>query len=331
MKQRDHSMDVLRGIAIFFVIFGHITHINDIRTYIWGFHMPLFFWLSGYFFYTDRYANTKDFVKSRLTKLIVPYVIFYLITFCYRVVIERHVRGADLSLGSQLFGMLYGTYDLRYMYFNGALWFLPCLVSMEILYWLISKVKNIWIMLSIIVICHAVGICFHEKIGWLPWGITSAMIALVYFALGVWARPFVRKIEGFKSWIFFVAGISLIVVQYIVLPFTGADLGGQKFSYPQLYIPISVLGIGAWLMIAKGIRKNTLLEWMGRNTLVLFAFQEPVYRMVIFIMSKVVNQPTDFIRTDLLCALLCTVLSIIVIAPLVWGYGKYVNPVIKRL
>ena len=58
-------------------------------------------------------------------------------------------------------------------------------------------------------------------------------------------------------------------------------------------------------MIAKGIRKNTLLEWMGRNTLVLFAFQEPVYRMVIFIMSKVVNQPTDFIRTDLLCALLC--------------------------
>ena len=50
-------------------------------------------------------------------------------------------------------------------------------------------------MLSIIVICHAVGICFHEKIGWLPWGITSAMIALVYFALGVWARPFVRKIE----------------------------------------------------------------------------------------------------------------------------------------
>lgn len=137
--------------------------------------------------------------------------------------------------------------------------------------------------------------------------------------------------RGLQVLDFFVAGISLIVVQYIVLPFTGADLGGQKFSYPQLYIPISVLGIGAWLMIAKGIRKNTLLEWMGRNTLVLFAFQEPVYRMVIFIMSKVVNQPTDFIRTDLLCALLCTVLSIIVIAPLVWGYGKYVNPVIKRL
>lgn len=104
--------------------------------------MPLFFWLSGYFFYTVRYADTKDFVKSRLTKLIVPYVIFYLITFCYWVVIERHVRGADLSLGSQLLGMLYGTYDLRYMYFNGALWFLPCLVSIEILYWLISRVKK---------------------------------------------------------------------------------------------------------------------------------------------------------------------------------------------
>lgn len=56
-----------------------------------------------------------------------------------------------------------------------------------------------------------------------------------------------------------------------------------------------------------------------------------VYRMVIFIMSKVVNQPTDFILTDLICALLSTVLSIIVIGPLVWGYGKYVNPLLKRL
>lgn len=173
-------------------IWSYNTYFRHPYLYL-GVPYAFIFWLSGYFFYTDRYANTKDFVKSRLTKLIVPYVIFYLITFCYWVVIERHVRGADLSLGSQLFGMLYGTYDLRYMYFNGALWFLPCLVSMEILYWLISKVKNIWIMLSIIVICHAVGICFHEKIGWLPWGITSAMIALVYFALGVWARPFVRK------------------------------------------------------------------------------------------------------------------------------------------
>lgn len=49
IKQRDHSMDVLRGIAIFFVIFGHITHIFDIRTYIWGFHMPLFFGCLGIF------------------------------------------------------------------------------------------------------------------------------------------------------------------------------------------------------------------------------------------------------------------------------------------
>lgn len=84
-------------------------------------------------------------------------------------------------------------------------------------------------------------------------------------------------------------------------------------------------------MIAKGIRKNALLEWMGRNTLVLFAFQEPVYRMIIFVISKVVNQPTEIIRTDLIYSIICTAFSIMVITPLVWGYGKYVNPVIKRL
>lgn len=70
---------------------------------------------------------------------------------------------------------------------------------------------------------------------------------------------------------------------------------------------------------------------VGKKYTCSFCFSRASLSYGDFIMSKVVNQPTDFIRTDLLCALLCTVLSIIVIAPLVWGYGKYVNPLLKRL
>ena len=37
-KERIHTIDLLRGIAIFLVVFGHITHNQTLRTYIWGFH-----------------------------------------------------------------------------------------------------------------------------------------------------------------------------------------------------------------------------------------------------------------------------------------------------
>ena len=41
-KERNHTIDILRGIAIFLVVFGHVTHLPEVRTYIWGFHIPIF-------------------------------------------------------------------------------------------------------------------------------------------------------------------------------------------------------------------------------------------------------------------------------------------------
>lgn len=40
--KRNPTIDILRGIAIFLVVFGHISHIGWTKTYIWGFHIPIF-------------------------------------------------------------------------------------------------------------------------------------------------------------------------------------------------------------------------------------------------------------------------------------------------
>lgn len=55
---RDSTVDVLRGFAIFLVVFGHIIHVPEARAIIWGFHMPIFFFLSGYLFNS---SNTQAF------------------------------------------------------------------------------------------------------------------------------------------------------------------------------------------------------------------------------------------------------------------------------
>lgn len=50
MNNRISYIDILKGFGIFFVVFGHVTHIGELRDYIWNFHMPLFFFVSGFLY-----------------------------------------------------------------------------------------------------------------------------------------------------------------------------------------------------------------------------------------------------------------------------------------
>ena len=71
MKQainRLSELDILRGIAIFLVVFGHITHIAELRNYIWGFHIPIFFFISGLLFKPDKYNSFNDFLRNKIRK-----------------------------------------------------------------------------------------------------------------------------------------------------------------------------------------------------------------------------------------------------------------------
>lgn len=50
-KQRDHIIDIARGLCILLMVVGHCNHFFDynsaIMTLIYGFHMPCFIYLSG--------------------------------------------------------------------------------------------------------------------------------------------------------------------------------------------------------------------------------------------------------------------------------------------
>ena len=46
-KERIIWIDYAKAIAMFFVIFGHVDSGNYLTNWIYSFHMPLFFLLSG--------------------------------------------------------------------------------------------------------------------------------------------------------------------------------------------------------------------------------------------------------------------------------------------
>lgn len=213
---------------------------------------------------------------------------------------------------------------MDYMMFNGALWFLPALCSVELLYWSISRYLDAKKALLLTLCIVFLGIYFSNFLNWLPWGGNAALIGCTFYAFGVYCKP---HTERFCRW--WIIPIAFIL-QIACLPWTGADLASLCFPFIWAYFPIAIIGIIFCYSLASTIQSR-FFEWLGRVSLVLFAFQEPVYRAVIFAVSKLIQQETEIIRTNFILCLACTLITILCIWPVTIIYYHYIVPIFKRI
>lgn len=87
MKQRILSVDFVKFISIFLVVWCHVIEgidtdgfwQNSVHHVIYSFHMPLFMLLSGYFSYSSLNKNWKEIFVSKFCQLILPTFLFYII------------------------------------------------------------------------------------------------------------------------------------------------------------------------------------------------------------------------------------------------------------
>ncbi len=90
------------------------------------------------------------------------------------------------SIFHQLTGLFYGTYEGNHMYFNGALWFLPCcLFSVELLFFYISRIKNKVGIFAFLILSFCLGTFIKQyDLNVLPFGIHTALFAIVFYGIG---------------------------------------------------------------------------------------------------------------------------------------------------
>lgn len=132
MKQRILSVDFLKFISIFWVVWCHVIEgmvqdnfwENSVHHVIYSFHMPLFMLLSGYFSYSSLNKNWKDIFFSKFYQLILP-------TFCFYVIQEFILYSLSFTL------RIPHTYEPPF----NAFWFLKCLFLCYIILFLSVKFK----------------------------------------------------------------------------------------------------------------------------------------------------------------------------------------------
>ena len=79
MNERNHTIDLAKIIASLMVVFGHILHFLVPKTdllliCIASSHMPLFFAISGYFFYSEsHFCQGTRLLARKAARLLIPY------------------------------------------------------------------------------------------------------------------------------------------------------------------------------------------------------------------------------------------------------------------
>ena len=135
-QKRNEAFDILRGIGIVLMVMGHIGFGKVFDKYIHTFHMPIFFFVSGYFFNTKD--NFKSFFLHQLKTIMVPYTLFVLL--CQPL---HYIYTGEWSLS--YFVLSFFTSNRNRIDVAGAFWFLLCLFSAKILFYAIIRfAKGIW-------------------------------------------------------------------------------------------------------------------------------------------------------------------------------------------
>ena len=83
-SERVEWIDCAKGIGIILVIMGHSICPDTLLYWLYTFHMPLFFFLSGLTFNFDKYFEFKSFVISKIKSLLIPYALLSLIYFVWK-------------------------------------------------------------------------------------------------------------------------------------------------------------------------------------------------------------------------------------------------------
>ena len=204
-NDRQIWIDVCRGIGIILVVFAHTN--SPFKNFIYGFHMPLFFMISGIIL--DRHRADLPFiaqVKKYIKRYIIPYIILCginLVLQLFVLLVKGQLNTALLI--KYLIGILYSRGTTEWMPNCSPLCFLTTLfITLLVCYW-IFKIKNKYIMFFISCAC-ALTSYLLDIFGMikLPWNIDTALMGVFFVYLGyVSGKLFADKCQkirgGYKS------------------------------------------------------------------------------------------------------------------------------------
>lgn len=281
---RNIAFDIMKGIGILAVIIGHIE--SGSVAFIYSFHMPLFFIVSGYFY---REKTVLASIRTDARHLLLPYALTCMsIIACYAVLSWYH--GSN-QVSSWLLASLYGSATLSHVSYYGAhiprigaIWFLLALFWCKNLFNIIHRYCLHPFRICIVVSVTAA--LLNRYLVNAPGAILIGFSALIFYYIGYW----VRLQGGFTR-------VNLLLSLLCVMIWVWTILASEMSVACALYghYPLNIMGayggtfmvfLFADVLAADNGLVARFLAWCGRHSLLilclhLFEMDVPVVRQML--------------------------------------------------
>ena len=289
-RKTNKDFMILSFFGIIFVLFSHlIPHLAPFESIfpLDSFFMPMFVFISGYFFSVKKIESGKSFrsfLLSKVTRLLIPFLLWVLFYWIITTILNS-TGVYNLSEPKQPFGLFLIhliTFGTSFGY-NDPSWFALLLFYISVIYGLLRfLLKKAWIdslALPLFVIIGAVSVYLAQtNFNDYPFAtlLLKIMFYLQYFELGIFYRKFIEKYHN--SFFSLLAIMICVVINFILISIFGNTLSfrrtlfmdGFNTSFPLLPFITSVTGILFWLSISKLLApvlgKSRFVNFVSNNT-----------------------------------------------------------------
>lgn len=182
--KRIEWIDLAKGMSIILVVYGHsgLAGVPYLGDWFAAFRIPFFFMVSGLLFSTDKYPHFGAFLAKRWKTLIRPYFIFS------AVCLLAYIYLYPVDFGQQVVAILCKGWG------GLALWFIPVLALMEMLYYIIRKhIKNSMVVALILLASAIVGWISYRQGFPNNYNFWFVFTALLFYGGGNLLGPIIKK------------------------------------------------------------------------------------------------------------------------------------------
>lgn len=293
-NKRYIEIDIAKGVGIILVIIGHVLgNESVIREYIYTFHMPLFFFLSGFVIRKNKINEQKTIlitIRNNLS-LIVHYIIWsiaYLILDLIFVSISHEYSALRI-----LFVDIYETICL---YGISVLWFIATLIFSRIITEQILQrfsVRYSIVLCIILLVAGTIGGSIVNTYLNSKWyffypacSILRIVMSVPIIYMGYLSRDALIKLLNAKLFynltICVLSSAMLIILVFLDHPMMDYHKMAFHSWFTLIYFALGILSIVCLTRILKAIKAiSCVLAWLGKNSLLIMVTHETIIRRIL--------------------------------------------------
>lgn len=301
-KDKLPEVEIARGIGIALVVIGHcIPNVLRIKQLIYLFHMPLFFFLSGYCFRSQTEETVLCYAKKKVKSLYLPFVFcncfaltFHQI-FCEIGVYPQSDSFASVGQFTKYFIQILMCVKMEDIV--APLWFLPILMLVSLSNFIAQRIarKYSWsnnvIRIGVLVV-YIVAFLVPRT------GFSRAFIlwALGLFVFNVGCLFREKKVLDYVDKKI-TAGFSVILL--LGAQVCDINIIQMRIGNPITYALFGVVGISVVMKIAKAITGflASVLAYMGNKSLCILEWHYYVFLIITSICQCLIQKQIQFNNT----------------------------------